>query len=227
MPSLGSPGSCNHQVPGAPGWWLFHTLPSFSSDTGWVHGSHPPASPTAPDCACTCFCRGYVHASVCMQVCACATVCVHCMSVCACPCKRVQACMCARVCACVCERVCVCVCMSVHVRVSVCKHVCACVCRPFEVVAFHAESGFTCFRHVAFSCLPALRSFQTSVSTTSFLFQAWRPFATSGCRSRGRGGLACGPGSLAPRGVMLRSSQCAGFLHLITQDNNDYCHCEA
>lgn len=223
MPSLGSPGSCNHQVPGAPGWWLFHTLPSFSSDTGWVHGSHPPASPTAPDCACTCFCRGYVHASVCMQVCACATVCVHCMSVCACPCKRVQACMCARVCACVCERVC----MSVHVRVSVCKHVCACVCRPFEVVAFHAESGFTCFRHVAFSCLPALRSFQTSVSTTSFLFQAWRPFATSGCRSRGRGGLACGPGSLAPRGVMLRSSQCAGFLHLITQDNNDYCHCEA
>ena len=40
-----------------------------------------------------------------MQVCACATVCVHCMSVCvhvrACACERVQACMCmcVRVCA--------------------------------------------------------------------------------------------------------------------------------
>ena len=47
---------------------------------------------------------------------------------------------------------CVQACAYVYMRV----HACVCVCRPFEVVAFYAESGSTCFRHAAFSRLPAL-----------------------------------------------------------------------
>ena len=81
----------------------------------------------------------------------------------------------------------------------------------------------------AFSRLLGLLSPQTSVSTDSFRFQAWKPFATArfGCMSSCRGGPAFGPGSSAPCSVMLGSSQRARFLCLTTQNNDYYPHCEA
>lgn len=96
VPSLGSPdpAATRFQELQAGG---FRSLPSFSSDTGWVHSSHPPASPVAPTVLAPVSCSGYVCASVCERVRA-----------------RVRVRSCAFTCASMCVQACVSMCVHVY-----------------------------------------------------------------------------------------------------------------
>lgn len=101
-----------------------------------------------------------------------------------------------------------------------------CACWPFKAVAVRISvlsQDLRVLDTTALSRLLGLLSTQTSMSTDSFRFQAWKPFATArfGCVSRCRGG------SFAPCWVMLGGSQRARFLCLTTQGNDSYSHREA